>query len=135
MMTQTVQPLTTRLGYATPRAFLEAGLENNFRQAMHLASEAYEKLSRFNSEIASYVVPNAFNRRMLFTVNLRSADHLIALRSAPNAHFSIRRAAHRIAQEIRQVTPLLGGYLRESEGETWQDVESKFFVTTSSQST
>ena len=134
MMTQTVQSLTTRLGYATPRPFLEAGLESNFHQAMYLASEAYEKLSRFNPEIASYVVPNAFNRRMLFTINLRSADHLISLRSSPNAHFSIRRAAHRIAQEIRQVTPLLGGFLRESEGETWQDVESKFFISTGSHS-
>jgi thymidylate synthase ThyX len=132
MLTLTAQPLTTHLGYATPCAFLEAGMENQFRQAMRLAAETYEKLCAFNPEVASYVVPNAFNRRLLFTLNLRSADHLIALRSAPNAHFSIRRAAHRLAQEIREVTPLLGSCLREAGGETWQDVEAKFFASTGS---
>ncbi len=126
MMTLTAQPLTTRLGYATPRTLLEAGMESTFRKAMDQAAETYEKLYAFNPEVASYVVPNAFNRRMLFTLNLRSADHLVALRSAPNAHFSIRRAAHRIAAEIRTATPLLGSCLREAPGETWQDVEAKY---------
>jgi thymidylate synthase ThyX len=128
MMSLTAQPLTARLGFATPRAFAEAGLESSFRQVMEQAAEAYEKLSAFNPEVASYVVPNAFNRRLLFTINLRSADHLIALRSAPNAHFSIRRAAHRLAEEIRRVTPLLGSCLREAGGETWHEVEKKYFV-------
>jgi thymidylate synthase ThyX len=128
MMTLTAQPLTARLGYATPRAFAEAGLEGLFHQAMVQAAEMYEKLYAFNPEVASYVVPNAFNRRLLFTLNLRSADHLIALRSAPSAHFSIRRAAHRLAEEMRRVTPLLGSCLREAGGETWQDVEARFFA-------
>ena len=34
--------------------------------------------------------------------NLRSLDHFIALRSAPNAHFSIRRIARRVAEQVRQ---------------------------------
>jgi hypothetical protein len=130
IMSQTVQPLTARLGYAVPRAVVEAGFEDQYRQAMQLAHDTYEKIAAFNPEVASYVVPNAFNRRILFTTNLRSAEHLVSLRSAPNAHFSIRRAAHRIAEEIRKVTPLLGNYLRETQGESWQDVEGKFFTAT-----
>jgi thymidylate synthase ThyX len=130
IMSQTVQSLTTRLGYATPRAIVEAGFEDPYQQAMQLAQETYEKIAVFDPEVASYVVPNAFNRRILFTTNLRSAEHLVSLRSAPNAHFSIRRAAHRIAEEIRRVTPLLGIYLREAQGETWQDVEARFFAST-----
>ncbi len=93
-----------------------------------LAQEAFTKLQAFNPEVASYVVPNAYRRRVLFTTNLRSLDHFIALRSAPNAHFSMRRVAHRIAEEIRAVTPILGAYLHESPGETWQDVEAKYFT-------
>ncbi len=130
MMTQTPQPLTADLGYALPRAIADAGLENPFRQAMDLAREAYRTLAGFNPEVASYVVPNAFNRRVLFTLNLRSANHFISLRSAPNAHFSIRRVAHRLAEEIRKVTPCLGSYLRETENETWQDVTSRYFTAT-----
>jgi len=128
MMTLTAQPLTTSLGYITPRTMVEAGLKSTFQQVMEQVSETYAKLYAFNPEVASYVVPNAFNRRLLFTLNLRSADHLISLRSAPNAHFSIRRIAHRLADEMRHATPLLGSCLRETGGETWQDVEAKFFA-------
>jgi thymidylate synthase ThyX len=126
MMTQTPQNLTTRLGYAVPRLLIAAGLEQDFHHAMDLASETYEALHRFNPEVASYVVPNAYNRRVLLTTNLRSAAHLISLRSAPNAHFSIRRIARRMAEQIQAVTPLLGSYLRLPEGETWQQIETEF---------
>lgn len=129
MMTQTAQPLSTHLGYAMPEAFSAAGMDTAFCQAMDLAQEAYLKMQGFNPEVASYVVPNAYRRRVLFTTNLRSLDHFIALRSAPNAHFSMRRVAHRIAEEIRKVTPLFGAYLHESPGETWQNVESLYFAT------
>jgi thymidylate synthase ThyX len=128
MMTQTAQPLTTYLGYALPLAVSEAGQENAFRQAMALARQTFQRLADFNPEVAAYVVPNAFNRRVLFSVNLRSADHFVTLRSAPNAHFSIRRIAHRLAEEIRKVTPLLGSYLREAENETWQEVSKHYFT-------
>jgi thymidylate synthase ThyX len=128
MMTQTAQPLTTWLGYALPRPILAAGLEGAFRTAMDQASESFEKLAAFNPEVAAYIVPNAFNRRVLLTFNLRCADHFVSLRSAPNAHFSIRRVAHRMAQEIRQAVPLLGSYLREAPGETWQQVEENYFA-------
>ncbi|HVP20786.1 MAG TPA: FAD-dependent thymidylate synthase [Anaerolineaceae bacterium] len=130
MMTQTPQPLATHLGYAIPRAISDASLEESFCQAMALAGETYQKLADFSPEVASYVVPNAYNRRVLFTVNLRSAAHFINLRSAPKAHFSIRRVAHRIAEEIRKVTPLLGSHLREAENETWQDVDERYFSST-----
>jgi thymidylate synthase ThyX len=128
MMTLSPQPLTTWLGYALPRPICEAGLEGDFRRAMDQASETFEKLAAFNPEVAAYIVPNAFNRRVLLTFNLRCADHFISLRSAPNAHFSIRRLAHRMAKEIRHAAPLLGPYLREAPGETWQQVEEKYFA-------
>ena len=101
MMAQTAQPLSTHLGYAMPSAFAAAGMESAFRQAMDLAQETFEKLEGFNPEVASYVVPNAYRRRVLFTTNLRSLDHFIALRSAPNAHFSMRRVAHRVEHGAR----------------------------------
>jgi thymidylate synthase ThyX len=127
MMTQTAQPLTTRLGYAVPRLLVDAGVESSYKAAMHAAADVYEQLYRYNPAVASYVVPNGFNRRVLFNMNLRSADHLINLRTAPNAHFSIRRVAQRIAEEIRKVTPLLGLHLRCCSDETWQQIEQDYF--------
>jgi thymidylate synthase ThyX len=126
MMTQTPQALTTRLGYVTPRRVMEAGFEVPYRSAMEAAAEAYEKLATWNSHVASYVVPNGFNRRVLFTMNLRETFAFCQLRSAANAHFSMRRMAQRVAEEIKRVHPLLAGYLKTSP-ETWQSIEENCF--------
>lgn len=125
MMTQTPQTLTARLGYAVPRRVVEAGFEVPYRAAMDAAAEAYEELAEWNPQAAGYIVPNGFHRRVLFTMNLREAFAFCRLRSAANAHFSMRRAARRVAEEIRRVHPMLARYLRPPEG-TWQDVESEY---------
>ena len=130
MMTQTAQPLSTRLGYALPRAICEAGLEAPYRGAMKAAHEAWARLAQASPHVASYVVPNAYNRRVLLQTNLRSAFHLVRLRGAANAHFSMRRVAHRLAEEMRALFPLLGGYFTASESETWQSVEREHFAET-----
>jgi thymidylate synthase ThyX len=124
MMTQTPQMLTTRLGYALPRQIVEAGLEHPYRFAMEAASETYQQLNKWNPHVASYIVPNGYNRRVLFTLNLREAFNFCQLRSAPNAHYSMRRVAQRVAEEIRRVHPLLANYLHLPE-ETWQEIEKK----------
>ncbi len=128
MMTQTAQPLGTRLGYALPRRIVQAGLEDHYRSAMELARQAYEKLAAWNPDVAAYVVPNAYNRRVLLQMNLRSADHLLSLRSASNAHFSLRRVTQRMAEQIRAALPLAGAYLRNNPDETWQQIEQEHFA-------
>jgi hypothetical protein len=123
MMTQTPQSLTTRLGYEMPRLVAEAGFESSYRSAMEAAAEAYEKLASWNPCVASYVVPNGYNRRVLFSMNLREAFAFCQLRASTNAHFSMRRVAQRVAEEIKRVHPLLGNYLRLPE-EPWQEIET-----------
>ncbi len=127
MMTQTPQKLTTRLGYEAPRLIAEAGLRGNYQAAMDAAAEMYEKLHAFQPEIAQYVVPNAYNRRVLARFNLREAYAFCQLRSAPNAHFSIRRVAQRVYEAIRHVHPRLSGYMHLPE-ETWQSVQENYFA-------
>ena len=130
MMTQTAQRLSTLHGYALPRAILDAGMADTFRLAMRAAHRAYLRLSSDLPEVASYVVPNAFNRRVLLHFNLRTAMHWLSLRSAPNAHFSMRRVAQRVAEDLRRVLPTLGRYLMAEEGESWQAVETVHFAAT-----
>lgn len=130
MMTQTPQALTTRLGYALPRQMVDAGMEAPFRQAMQAAQQCYEEIAVELPQAASYIVPNAFNRRVLLACNWRSLEHLIALRSAPNAHFSLRRVAQRMATEVCAATPLLGAYLNPNSAEIWQEIESSYFSET-----
>jgi len=128
MMTQTPQQLSTSLGYALPRGVATAGLEQHFRNAMETAAEAYHQLATWNPAVASYVVPNAYNRRVLLQMNLRSALHLLSLRSAPNAHFSLRRLTQRMAEILRTELPLLGSYIKTEPSETWQQVEAEHFA-------
>ncbi len=127
MMTQTPQALSARLGYAVPRRIVEADFEAPYRTAMEAAGETYEKLADWNPRLASYIIPNGFKRRVLFTLNLRQAFALCQLRSSPNAHFSIRRVAQRLTEEIRRVHPRLGKYLNVPE-ENWQQIEKQYFT-------
>jgi thymidylate synthase ThyX len=94
---------------------------------MDAASSLYEKLHDFNPAVAQYVVPNGFNRRVLAQFNLREAYAFCQLRSAANAHFSIRRVAQRVHDEMAKVHPLLTKYMKLHE-ETWQGVEETYFT-------
>lgn len=127
MMTQSPQRLTAKLGYAVPRLITEAGLEASYRSAMEAAAEAYAILAEWNEDVAAYVVPNGFNRRVLMTFNLREAFHFCELRSAGNAHFSVRRIALRLADLIGEVHPLLAKRMRLPEGVSWQMIEEENF--------
>jgi len=128
MMTQTPQRLTTGLGYAVPRLFAEAGWEAAYREALNAAGEAHQRLAGWNPDVAAYLVPNAYRRRVLLTANLREIFHLCELRSASNAHFSIRRAALQIAEAIRSVHPVLGAFLQLPEGADWRALEAEHFI-------
>lgn len=94
---------------------------------MESASEMYEKLHAFNPAVAQYVVPNGFNRRVLAQYNLREAFAFCQLRSAANAHFSIRRVAQKMHEEMARVHPLLTKYMK-LHNETWQGVEEGYFA-------
>jgi thymidylate synthase ThyX len=130
MMTLTPQTLTSRQGYALPKAIVHADQEELFCKAMAQARETYCHLADQFPFVASYVVPNAFNRRFLLTANLRSLFHFIQLRSAPNAHFSVRRFAQRLSNELNNVLPEFSQYLPVNHLESETQIESTFFTET-----
>ena len=127
MMTQTPQRLTTRLGHTIPLLLTEACFESKYEAAMEAAVKMYEKLCGYDPNAAQYIVPNGFNRRVLAQFNLREAFAFCQLRTASNAHFSIRRVAQRMYEEIARVHPLLAKYMKLHD-ETWQSVEEKHFT-------
>ena len=127
MMTQTPQLQTAALGCATPRTITEAGFGSQYEAAMDTARSTWEKLYEFNPYVAQYVVPNGFNRRVLATFNLREAYAFCQLRAASNAHFSIRRVAQHVHEQIARVHPLLTKYMVLPD-ESRQAIESEYFV-------
>jgi thymidylate synthase ThyX len=128
MMTQSPQRLTCALGYATPRAMAEAGFGEEYQRAMRAAAQACQAVAADFPEEASYLAPNGFNRRVLMTMNLREAFHLCELRTAPNAHFSVRRTAGQVFEAIAKAHPLLAKYIRVQDAPHWQDIEREFFA-------
>lgn len=128
MMTQTPQQLSARLGYAVPRIMQDAGVEKDYCAAMDRTAEAYEILAARHPFAASYLVPNGYYRKALIEMNLREAFAFLALRSAPNAHFSIRLLAQLMANQIRMACPIFSRYIKLNRDETWQQIQKDFFV-------
>ena len=127
MMTQTPQRLSTRLGYTIPLLVTKSGFGSRYEAAMQSAMRTYEKLAAFNPDVAQYIVPNGFNRRVLAQFNLREAFAFCQLRTAANAHYSIRRVAQKMYEEISRVHPLLTKYMKLRD-EPWQQVEENYFT-------
>ena len=127
MMSQSPQLLSGALGYAVPKRMALAGLEGEYCKAMDAAVTLWEKLAAWNPQVAQYIAPNGFNRRVLATFNLREAFAFCQLRAAPNAHFSIRKVAERVYEEIQNVHPLLTKYMPMPQ-DSWQDVDEQYFV-------
>jgi thymidylate synthase ThyX len=128
MMTQTVQPLVPDLGFALPQAITASDCEETYLTAMRHAAHCFDQLKDWNPDAASYIVPNGFNRRVLFTLNLRQAFHICRLRAAANAHFSIRRVAQEMFDAISHVYPRLGRFLNVPHDESWQGITKKYFT-------
>jgi thymidylate synthase ThyX len=130
MMTLTAQDLSARLGYALPKAIVAAGQVEPFCAAMSQVQRTYDNMSAEFPFAAAYVVPNAYNRRFLITANLRSLLHFIQLRSAANAHFSVRRLAQCIAAELTPILPTFAAYLPVNPDESVDSIESAYFSNT-----
>ncbi|HHV06186.1 MAG TPA: FAD-dependent thymidylate synthase [Anaerolineaceae bacterium] len=128
MMTQTPQDLSTRLGYSVPLAITEAGIEDEYRAIMKQASDVYELIAAWNPQVAAYVVPNAYNRRVLCQTNLRALSHFISLRTAGNAHFSIRRVARAMLEKASEIYPLICSTIRLKNNETSEGLTKEYFT-------
>jgi len=127
MMTQTPQQLGADLGYTIPKDIAESVLIKEYQEVMQEVEETWQRIFQEYPDVGAYVIPNAFNRRVLVNLNLRAALHLLQLRTASNAHFSIRRMAQRMAVEIEKASPLMSPFISINQGEKWNEIEKKYF--------
>lgn len=112
MTTQTIQPLSTKLGFEEPVNLEETGMAQEYRDVMKKAAQAYEELSvKFPNE-AQYIVPMAYRRRFLMKMSLREAFYLIELRSRPQGHISYRRVAWQMWEAINKVHPYFAKHIK-----------------------
>lgn len=113
MATQTLQPLSPALGYATPPLVTQFGYGPQYQALMHTAQDAYAQVHAGGlPDEAAYLLPLATRIRTLFTWNLRELAHFIELRSARQGHPAYRRVAQDAYHALALAQPLIARYLR-----------------------
>jgi len=111
MATQTQQLLGCDLGRTVPDDAREAGVADEMEHELDLARERWERLAEIDPVHAQYAVPLAYHKRILMTLNARSAFHLVRLRSRVQGHESYRRIARDMKREIERVHPGIGSLI------------------------
>ena len=119
MQTYVPQSLTVANGYVTPELVRDAGLEEQFDEAMGTVTDAFHRLSEASPSVAQYVVTHAHKRRFLAKMNLRECYHLFKLRTQPQAHFSIRKPVESAMRQAVEAHPALFKYLRLRRFPEW----------------
>jgi len=100
------QRLSPDLGADVPHELAEAGLGDEYAQALEGSRLEYERLrdSGFVEE-APYALCLAFRIRYVLELDAREALHLIELRSGREGHPSYRAVAHEMLRAIASVHP------------------------------
>ncbi|MGB0694514.1 MAG: FAD-dependent thymidylate synthase [Rhodospirillaceae bacterium] len=103
------QELTDRF-----QADCDAALENylfwqkTYRaQVRDSGEEAKTLIKKRSNEAARSLLPNATETRLVWTMNLRAARHVVELRGHRDADLEIRRLACMMARKMKEVTPLV----------------------------
>ena len=119
--TQIIQDFTSLHGYDTPESgdaagLAEAGILDDYRQAMNSAFAASAKIAASNApeavQSALYLLPLATRIRSLFKMDFAEAVYISELRSGPAGHFSYRKVAWEMYLAVERQHPTLAKYFR-----------------------
>jgi len=99
------QTYSGKLGYETPEAIAEAGLEEAYRTVMDGTFAAISDIGRSD---AHYLLPFAARGRFLFKMDFAEAEYIARLRSGVKGHFSYRKVAWEMKQRMEEIEPELG---------------------------
>ena len=103
-----VQEPGIQSGITVPPNIEQSGTEDLLRKAVSESEVLYEELINNNlPEVASYVVTNAHNRRMLGNFDLWELYHLINLRMSEGAQWDIKNITGILAEKISAHHPNL----------------------------
>jgi thymidylate synthase ThyX len=120
MLTIEWQQLTPRHGYEVPEPVVEAGVQDQWDDAMARSAALHDALEPTFPAQAPYAVSLAFRIRYAMQMNAREAMHLCELRSAPAGHASYRR----VAQEMHRLIGERAGHRAIAETMSYVDHET-----------
>ena len=105
---QVQQNFTTVHGYDVPQALIDAGLDQEYRQAMDAVRQDIESLRKKDQEASLYATPFGFKVRCLFKMDYAEAEYISKLRSGVKGHWSYRTVAWQMKQQLAKKFPFLG---------------------------
>ncbi|HWG95878.1 MAG TPA: FAD-dependent thymidylate synthase [Nitrospira sp.] len=105
---QVQQNFTTLHGYDVPSPLIEAGLDQEYRQAMDAVRQDIELLKKKDQEASLYAIPFGFKVRCLFKMDYAEAEYISKLRSGVKGHWSYRTVAWKMKQQLARRYPCLG---------------------------
>ncbi len=105
---QVQQNFTTVHGYDVPPLLCDAGLDQEYRQAMDAVRQDIESLRKKDQEASLYAIPFGFKVRCLFKMDYAEAEYISKLRSGVKGHWSYRTVAWEMKQQLVKKFPFLG---------------------------
>ena len=111
---QSRQEFSTALGYETPEAIRQAGLEDAYREVQDGAVRAFSQLP---SPANQYILPFSTRGRFLFKMDFAEVEYITRLRSGVKGHFSYRRVAWEMKRRMDELHPELGRLIQATPPE------------------
>jgi len=119
MLTVQWQSLTPTLGAGLPEQVELAGCGDQYRRALEISREGYERLvQRGLDQAAPYALCLGYRIRYILDLDAREAMQLIELRSGREGHPSYRAVAHEMHAQISAVHPAVGALMTHVDRET-----------------
>ena len=112
MLSMFRQKFTTEHGYLVPFEIKDAGYELEYKKAMDMADNAYQKFKKEFPYEAQYFVGHGHLCRYRMKMNLREAFHFCELRSSPQGHPNYRVVAQQVYKLIKETDPILGSAIK-----------------------
>jgi thymidylate synthase ThyX len=111
MMTQERQLFSTHHGYDVPPELADAGLENDYSEALERAAQLFDKLEQIDPDLAQYAVPLAYRIRFYQWQNFRQFFWETELRTISQGHPTYRKVEQEKYRLVCEKFPLLSRYL------------------------
>jgi thymidylate synthase ThyX len=99
-------------GYEVPAEIREAGLFERYSELMDEAGALASEIDRELPGVGQYALPFAYRRRSLLKMDTGELQYIVELRTRPENHFSVRRAAYEMYLRFRERFPEAARHIR-----------------------
>ncbi len=99
------QEYAGKLGYDTPAALVEAGMQEMYDALMR---DTFASMARIGGEASHYLLPFGARSSFLFKMDFAEAEYISRLRSGVKGHFSYRKVAWEMKCAMEKLEPELG---------------------------